>query len=71
MRLVIAAAHRSGSLHLAPSLIIFITDTTAASPPQVFALIHAVTTSPEVLARITREAVADFEADGVCYLELR
>ena len=45
--------------------------TTAAPPPQVFALIHAVTTSPEVLARITREAVADFEADGVCYLELR
>ena len=40
-------------------------------PPQVFALIHAVTTSPEVLARITREVVADFEADGVCYLELR
>ena len=40
-------------------------------PPQVFALIHAVTTSPEVLARITREVIADFEADGVCYLELR
>ena len=36
-----------------------------------FDVIHSLTTRHDVVERVTREAVEDFAADGVLYLELR
>lgn len=36
-----------------------------------FELVHTLTTTHEAMTRLTREAMEDFRADGVMYLELR
>lgn len=50
---------------------------TAAAAPSLgecfalFELVHTLTTTHEAMTRLTREAMEDFRADGVMYLELR
>lgn len=36
-----------------------------------FELVHTLTTNHEAMTRLTREAMEDYRADGVFYLELR